>query len=73
VARVGTVEALRKIIGSPNEQVPLKIHRDLNARAIEFIGKSPMLMLATSDAAGPRFRPRAICPGSCKSRTAVRC
>jgi len=64
VARVGTVEALRKIIGSPNEQVPLKIHRELNARAIEFIGKSPMLMLATSDAAGrPTVSPKGDLPG----------
>ena len=64
MARVGTVEALRKIIGSPNEQVPLKIHRELNARAIEFIGKSPMLMLATSDAAGrPTVSPKGDLPG----------
>ena len=64
MARVGTVEALRKIIGSPNEQVPLKIHRELNARAIEFIGKSPLLMLATSDAAGhPTVSPKGDLPG----------
>jgi len=64
VARVGTVEALRKIIGSPNKQVPLKIHRELNARAIEFIGKSPMFMLATSDAAGrPTVSPKGDLPG----------
>ena len=62
--RVRTVEALRKIIGSPNEQVPLKIHRELNARAIEFIGKSPMFMLATSDAAGrPTVSPKGDLPG----------
>jgi len=64
VLRVRTVEALRKIIGSPNEQVPLKIHRELNARAIEFIGKSPMFMLATSDAAGrPTVSPKGDLPG----------
>ena len=62
--RVRTVEALRKIIGSPNEQVPLKIHRELNVRAIEFIGKSPMFMLATSDAAGrPTVSPKGDLPG----------
>ena len=62
--RVRTVEALRKIIGSPNEQVPLKIHRELNARAIEYIGKSPMLMLATSDAASrPTVSPKGDLPG----------
>jgi len=64
VARVGSVEALRKIIGSPNQLVPLKIHRELNARAIEFIGKSPMLMLATSDAGGrPTVSPKGDLPG----------
>jgi PPOX class probable FMN-dependent enzyme len=64
VEKIGTVEALRKIIGLPNEQVPLKIHRELNARAIEFIGKSPMLMLATSDAAGrPTVSPKGDLPG----------
>jgi len=64
VLRVRTVEALRKIIGSPNEQVPLKIHRELNVRAIEFIGKSPMFMLATSDAAGrPTVSPKGDLPG----------
>ena len=36
MAKVGTVEALRKIIGSPNQHVPLKIHQELNARAIEW-------------------------------------
>jgi PPOX class probable FMN-dependent enzyme len=46
------VEALRKLIGSPSELVPHKIHRELNARAVEFIRKSPMLMLSTTDAHG---------------------
>lgn len=64
MARVATVEALRTIIGSPNQQVPLKIHRELNARAVEFIGKSPMFMLATSDAAGrPTVSPKGDLPG----------
>ena len=52
MARVESPDALRKLIGSPNELVPHKIHRDLNARAIGFIGKSPMLMLSTADAQG---------------------
>jgi PPOX class probable FMN-dependent enzyme len=64
VANIGSVEALRKIIGSPNQMVPLKIHRELNARAIEFIGKSPMFMLATSDLAGrPTVSPKGDQPG----------
>ena len=52
MARIENADTLRELIGSPNEMVPHKIHRRLNARAIAFIGKSPMLMLSTADAAG---------------------
>jgi len=52
MARIKSADALRQLIGSPNEMVPHKIHRELNARAIGFIGKSPMLMLSTADARG---------------------
>ena len=52
MARIENADALRKLIGSPSELVPHKIHRELNARAIAFIGKSPMLMLSTADAGG---------------------
>lgn len=52
MARIETTTALRKLIGSPSELVPYKIHRELNARATEFIGRSPMLMLSTADADG---------------------
>lgn len=52
MGRIETTAALRKLIGSPSELVPYKIHRGLNARAVEFIGKSPMLMLSTAGADG---------------------
>jgi len=52
VARIENADALRKLIGFPSEMVPHKIHHELNARAIWFIGKSPMLMLSTADAQG---------------------
>ena len=52
MGRIESVEALRKLIGHPSEMVPHKIHRELNARAIGFIRKSPMLMLSTADADG---------------------
>lgn len=52
MGRIESKEALRKLIGSPSELVPYKIHRELNTRAIEFIGKSPMLMLSTAGADG---------------------
>lgn len=64
MAKLETLGALREIIGRPNEVVPLKVHRELNTRAIEFIGKSPMFMLATSDAAGrPTVSPKGDLPG----------
>jgi PPOX class probable FMN-dependent enzyme len=52
MAKIENADALRKLIGSPSEMVSHKIHRELNARAIGFIGKSPMLMLSTADARG---------------------
>jgi PPOX class probable FMN-dependent enzyme len=52
VARIENADALRKLIGFPSDMVPHKIHHELNARAIEFIGRSPMLMLSTTDAGG---------------------
>ena len=52
MTRIESADALRKLIGSPNELVPHKIHRELNARAVKFIGKSSMLMLSTADARG---------------------
>ncbi len=52
MARIENAAALRKLIGSPSEIVQHKIHRELNTRAVGFIAKSPMLMLATVDAQG---------------------
>ncbi len=52
MARIESAEALRALLGSPNDLVRRKIHAQLNARAIDFIGKSPMLMLSTADAQG---------------------
>ena len=52
MGRIESTAALRTLIGSPSELVPYKIHRELNPRAIEFIGKSPMLMLSTTGADG---------------------
>ncbi len=64
MAIISTVESLQAIIGIPNTLVPLKIHRELNDRAIEFIGKSPMCMLSTADADGrPTVSPKGDLPG----------
>lgn len=64
MAIISTVESLQAIIGIPNTLVPLKIHRELNDRAIEFIGKSPMCMFGTADADGrPTVSPKGDLPG----------
>jgi uncharacterized protein len=61
---ISSTEQLRQIIGAPNELVPLKIHRALNGRAREFIGKSPMLLLATVDEHDlPTVSPKGDLPG----------
>ena len=52
MARIESAEALRALLGSPSDLVRRKIHPQLNARAVDFIGKSPMLMLSTADAQG---------------------
>ena len=52
MAKIEGVARLRELLGVPSELVPYKIHRSLNARAIEFIGKSPMMMLSSADADG---------------------
>jgi PPOX class probable FMN-dependent enzyme len=59
VAEISDLAALRAIIGEASRQVPHKIHRQLNARARSFIGRSPMLFLATVDAHGqPTVSPK---------------
>ena len=52
MAKIESADALRQLMGTPSELVPHKIHHELNARAIGFIGKSPMLMLSTAGAQG---------------------
>ncbi len=61
---ISSLAALRRLIGEPNQQVPLKFHRQLNARAQAFIAKAPLLFLATADAAGrPCVSPKGDGPG----------
>lgn len=50
--RITTVEQLRTRIGEPSSLVPHKLWRSLEPVAIDFIKRSPFLLLATSDAAG---------------------
>jgi predicted pyridoxine 5'-phosphate oxidase superfamily flavin-nucleotide-binding protein len=50
--RIQTRERLREIMGQPLPIVPKKIHRQLNAKAIEFIQNSPLMFISTSDVEG---------------------
>ncbi|MFL6580919.1 MAG: MSMEG_1061 family FMN-dependent PPOX-type flavoprotein [Burkholderiales bacterium] len=59
MGRIGTAQALRQLIGMPNALVPHKIHPQLNARAVAFIARSPLLMLSTVDEQGqPSVSPK---------------
>src|SRR5579859_1533513 len=52
MAKIESTAALRALIGSPSSMVGHKIHAELNARAIAFIARSPMMMLSTCDGQG---------------------
>jgi PPOX class probable FMN-dependent enzyme len=54
-----TLEQLRAIIDEPNPVVRLKVTDSLNQAAIDFIARSPMMLLGTSDADGqPDISPK---------------
>lgn len=64
MAVVDNLARLRAIMGEPSAQVACKIHQQMNRRARDFIARSPMLFLATVDAAGqPAVSPRGDAPG----------
>ena len=50
--RIETVEQLQALIGEPNPMTPKKLFSALDDAAIDFIGRSPFLVLATADAQG---------------------
>jgi uncharacterized protein len=50
--RITTVEQLRAILGEPASTTHMKLWTRLEPPAIEFISRSPFLLLATADAAG---------------------
>jgi PPOX class probable FMN-dependent enzyme len=61
---LGTVEAVRSIIGEPSPAVPLKVMDALDETAIAFIQRAPFLVLATADADGlPDVSPKGDEPG----------
>jgi PPOX class probable FMN-dependent enzyme len=52
VHRLDTVAKLRAVIGEPGAGIELKIYDHLPEEAVDFLGKSPFLVLATADADG---------------------
>ena len=57
-------DQLRSIMGTPSPTTPMKFHCSLNAKAIEFIQQSPLLILSTANARGrPTVSPKGDPPG----------
>ena len=50
--QITSVEQLRERIGSPSELVPHKLWTELDESCMDFIQRSPFLLLATADAEG---------------------
>ncbi len=50
--QITSVEQLRERIGSPSELVPHKLWTELDESCMDFIKRSPFLLLATADAEG---------------------
>lgn len=64
---INTKEQLRVIIGTPNPMASKKIYAFLNQRMLDFIEKSPVLMLSTVDQFGfPTISPKGDKPGFVK-------
>lgn len=62
--RITTVDQLRALIGEPHPATPRKLLRALDATAIDFIGRSPFLVLGTADCAGNQdASPKGGAPG----------
>ena len=62
--RITTVEQLRSLIGEPHPLVVHKLWPTLEPAAMEFIQRSPFLLLATADAAGQQdVSPKGDGPG----------
>lgn len=64
MAKLESGSDLRRVIGEPSAQARFKVHARLNRRAEEFIARSPMVLVATADAAGqPTVSPKGDRPG----------
>lgn len=62
--QIDTVEAVREIIGEPHAMVPAKVLDSLDEMSIEFIRRSPFLVLSTAGKDGfPDASPKGDEPG----------
>jgi uncharacterized protein len=62
--RISTVDQLRTLIGEPHPATPRKLLGALDDTAIDFIGRSPFLVLGTADAQGNQdVSPKGGAPG----------
>lgn len=62
--RITSVDQLRTLIGEPHPATARKLLRALDDMAIDFIGRSPFLVLGTADAAGNQdVSPKGGAPG----------
>jgi PPOX class probable FMN-dependent enzyme len=62
--RIETVEQLRVVLGQPNETTQAKIYSRLTDQAIEFVKRSPLMIVATADRNGmPTASPKGDAPG----------
>lgn len=72
--RIENVAQLRALIGEPNPLTPKKVQHALDDTAIEFIRRSPFIVLATADSDGNQdCSPKGDAPASLRSRTRRRC
>jgi PPOX class probable FMN-dependent enzyme len=62
--RIASVDQLRTLVGEPHPATPRKLLRALDETAIDFIGRSPFLVLGTADAEGNQdASPKGGAPG----------
>src|SRR5512133_1022444 len=64
MAKIRSLDELRRVVREATPQVRRKIHTRLNSRAEEFIARSPMVLVATADVEGsPTVSPKGDRPG----------
>lgn len=69
MAELTTADSIRQTLGKPREQALKKIYSHLNPRMLEFISRSPLVMLSSIDEDGwPTVSPRGDAPGFVKNQ-----